>query len=786
MTRNFRLSLLTSTMLVALAMANSAHAQSNTVTSSTETELTQVIVLGRGQPRQVQTVSAARVIEYKAPGSSPIKLLEQLPGVHYAGSDAFGTYEYAATLYLRGFSQSQLGYTLDGIPLGDMSYSNHNGLHISRAIISENVDKAQLAQGASDLDVASTSNLGGTLKFTSRQAAEKFGADMSLSLGSDDYRRIFGRVDSGELANSGLYSSLSLSDSIGHPWKGTGDQVSRQINLRLDRPMDSGRLSFWINGSQRRENDILEQSREQMQRLGQGWTYLAPNYDLAETIADIANNRDDTGLGIVTNAAAGTVYPGLIQSPDDSYYQGAGLRDDVIAATTWEGALSETVHASLSAYGHANKGQGPWFTPYVPSPNATDPSATVDNSPLSFRGFTYGFTRTGAVGSLGLNLGSHRLKTGLWIESNHSKEGYKYFALTRGKLTRDSLKFQDDPFYTDDLYSFVTSTKKFYIEDSWQINSRLTMQYGFKAQSVISRSLKQIDDNLPVTLGDDAFVQAKIKAEDGFLPQIGLVYKFNQKHEVFSSYGESIGAFAAQVDGVIGSGSQAVVDDAIAHVKPERSKTFEIGWRYKGEKLNTALAFYNVEFQDRVLAFYADSTSPILAQDTLYRNVGSVKTLGLEAALQYRFSSEWNTNLSYTRNDSKYQENVVDDFGVITIYTKDKVVAGAPSDIFKADLTYDNGHLFGSLSYAWEGRWYYTYENDNPIKSHDLIDLTAGYRFHKGQLAGTEISLNASNLLDRKYISTFAGLVSNDPDGTAQVLFVGAPRSIFVTLRRAF
>ncbi|ESQ73980.1 hypothetical protein ABAC402_16575 [Asticcacaulis sp. AC402] len=768
-----------------LASPLTAFAQDAATVASEDT--TEVIILGRGQPRQVQTIKAQKVLDYKVPGASPLKLAEQLPGVYFAGADPFGTYEYAATLYLRGFNQSQLGYTLDGVPLGDMSYSNHNGLHISRAIISENVNTVQLAQGASDVDAASTSNLGGSLRFSGRRAPEAFGADLSLSAGSDDYRRLFARVDTGEIAGSGVALSLSYADSFTHTWKGSGEQQSRQANLRLDRNFgDDHHVAFWLHGSQRRENDYLEQSREQIDRLGYDWNYLAPDFALAERIADVANNRDDTGLGIVTNAAAGTDYPGNIQSPDDSYYQGAGLRDDLIGAITWDGRLNPAVSFSVSAYGHANKGQGPWFTPYVPSPNATDPLATEDNSPLSFRGFSYNFTRAGAIGGLSAELGAHKLSTGLWVEINNSKEAYNYYGLTRGRLNRDSLEFQTNPFFTDDQYSFETKTVKFHVADLWRVSDVLTVQYGFKSQSVVSRSRKLIDENAPVGPGDAGYVAGKISSQDGFLPQAGFVWRVQRDHEVFGAYGESIAAFAAQVNGIIANGDQAIVDDAIAKVKPERSRTTELGWRYKGKQFDTVLAAYAVRFDNRVLAFYADPTSPILVSDTIYRNVGSVRTVGVEAAINYRLDSHWTASASYTYNDSRYDSDVVEDTGAVSVQTRDKVVAGEPSELVKASVNYDDGARFAGLSYALQGSWYYTYENDNPVKGHDLVDVTAGYRFQTGTLKGAEVTVNVSNLFDRRYLSTVAGLVPNDPDGTAQVLFVGAPRSVFITVSKAF
>ena len=133
-----------------------------------------VVVLGFGQSRQVQTVTAAD-LDRLTPGTSPLKAISKLPGVNFQSADPFGAYEWSTKISLRGFNQNQLGFTLDGVPLGDMSYGPTNGLHISRAIISENIASTSVAQGAGALGTASTSNLGGTIQFTSRTPSDTAG-----------------------------------------------------------------------------------------------------------------------------------------------------------------------------------------------------------------------------------------------------------------------------------------------------------------------------------------------------------------------------------------------------------------------------------------------------------------------------------------------------------------------------------------------------------------------------------------------------------------------------------
>jgi iron complex outermembrane recepter protein len=172
------------------------------------TEAGDIVVLGFGQSRQVQSVSADDIARL-TPGTTPLKAVEKLPGVNFQSSDPFGAYEWSTRISLRGFNQNQLGFTLDDVPLGDMSYGNYNGLHVSRAIISENVATVNVAQGAGALGTASTSNLGGTLQFVSRTPGDTFDFAASGTYGSNNTIRGFARVDSGQI-RYGIQPHISL------------------------------------------------------------------------------------------------------------------------------------------------------------------------------------------------------------------------------------------------------------------------------------------------------------------------------------------------------------------------------------------------------------------------------------------------------------------------------------------------------------------------------------------------------------------------------------------------
>lgn len=138
-----------------------------------------IIIVGKGQTRQVQQLNQAD-IAILAAGTSPLKAIAKLPNVNFQSADAFGAYEWSERVSIRSFNQNQIGFTLDGIPLGDGSYGNTNGLHISRAISPENVGRTEVSQGSGSIGTQATNNLGGTVEFFSSDPKPTFGLTSTL------------------------------------------------------------------------------------------------------------------------------------------------------------------------------------------------------------------------------------------------------------------------------------------------------------------------------------------------------------------------------------------------------------------------------------------------------------------------------------------------------------------------------------------------------------------------------------------------------------------------------
>lgn len=746
-------------LVMASAIATPAFAQTAPVDA--DSDEVEIVVYGRGQTRQVQSLSADD-IAVTPPGTSALKVLEKLPSVSFQSANALGTNEWSTRITVRGFNQNQLGFTLDGVPLGDMSYANFNGLHISRAISSENIGRSTINQGAGALDTASSSNLGGALEFFSRSPSNEMGMDIQGSFGSENAYRVFGRIDSGDLGG-GAKGYVSVARVDAPKWKGQGKQEAWQVNSKITVPIgESGKISAFLNHSNFKDDDYMDTSPALIQKYGWDWDYIRNDYA--------------TALAIATNLQGGTYcanYAGYTQTicGDDTYYDGYGLRKDWLAGANLDFDLSEAVSIELTPYYHNNKGLGTWWTPYVPTPGGAR---------LSVRSTRYKIDRGGVTGALTFRLGDHEAKIGGWYENNNHDLSRVHYPLAAG--TTSSVGPREwpstTPFSMPFRYEMNFKTKQYFVQDTWQATEQLKITAGFKGLQVDIDNVYDTTSTSSLAARDTT---GKLSAKDMFMPQVGVNYEFSDSIEMFASYSENMRAFTTQPFTTNRAGFQAIKDT----IKPETSWTLDGGLRFDTGSFKGSIAAYHVKFSDRLLS--VQPCQIVVGCASVLSNVGSVTTNGVEMAGTFKLSSAVSLFGSYAYTDAKYDQDVLS--GVLWA-TKDKQVVDTPKHLLNAELSYDDGNLFGRIAANHQSKRYYTYTNDNSVGARTLVDAAIGYRFGEGDtlLSGLEIQLNATNLFDRRYIATLGqnGLTFSDPGGTLQSMLVGSPQQFFVSLRKRF
>ncbi len=687
-----------------------------------------VQVFGQGQTRQVQNLTRDDLAA-TLPGASPLKTLEKLPGVSFQSADAFGAYEWSTRIGLRGFSQGQLGFTLDGIPLGNMSYGNNNGLHISRAIMPENLRQVELSQGSGAVGVASTSNLGGTVQFFSIDPADKPGAEAGQSLGSHHTRRSMLRLDTG----NGLLASVVRQHA--EKWKGMGPQDLRQFNLKYKHAAGPFTVRAFYDYADRAETDYQDLSLEMQKRLGWMWDNYAPDWERAVL-------------------AARGVFSGGVNNLDDGYYLARGLRKDHLAYATlgitpeqgsWQG--------NASAYFHRNRGQGHWYTPYT----ATSPS-----DPISIRTTEYGINRHGAILGAARVAAGHEFNAGVWYEHNVHDLARRYYAATS---PQDTNYFLSNPILTGFAQRFEVRTLQFHLQDSMHLlDDRLTINAGIKHPSV----------TLDAASMNAARAAGRLKARKALLPQLGANYELNREVDLFASLARNMRAFEAGVYGQF-SQSQEAFDQGARKLRPETSVTADAGVRFQHGALAGSFAVYGASFHDRLLSV-ATCAGVVGCPNTVV-NVGRVATRGAELAVHWSPLRHWSWFNAVTLNDSRYRSDYFDQGKLVAV--DGKRVVDTPRLMWHSEAGYDDRKWFARVAGKFTGARYYSYLNDGRVPAYTVWNLTGGHHWARWTL-----QLQVTNLFDKRYFGTIGSnqFVASDQAGTFPTMLTGAPREIFVSI----
>lgn len=775
------------------APADSA-AQAPAVQDSKLTATETVLVTAPGEFRAEQTLDE-KLLTIEAPGTSPIKALSALPSVNVQTADPFGSYEWAVRISVRGFNQNQLGFTLDDIPLGDMSYGNWNGLHISRAITDENVGRVVMSQGTGGLETASTSNLGGTIQFYSLDPADKRGFSVNQAFGSFGAARTLARFESGMLpGNTKFY--LSGAYQLNDKWRGHGDigQNYWQLNGKLVHFVGSkGELSLFADVSDRREVDYQDVNKVWVQKLGYNWD----NYGVWSDSIQAAWACDGVGN-----------YPGQVatltadEDPCDAgYYAGAGLRKDVLTGLSYKQALNDHWTLKATAYGHANIGRGLWFTPYLPTyVDIQNPSPSTIVSPISLRTSEYGIQRGGILSSLSYETGRNKVEGGVWFEKENWDLARRFYGTTATSPVHSVYDFPSKPFLTQWEYTFDSYLYHFHLQDVYKVNTKLSVAAGFKTMEMTT------DGELTNGFKNSWYYQAKVAPVSGdaqgkltsgkpFLPQAGFNYKLDKRNEVFGDFSYNVRSY---VPGGKGFGNspwgttQSGFDALKKTLKPETSWTEEAGYRYTSAKVAAQASFFHVNFNDRLLAFA--NGSGIQGNPATLNNVPGATTNGIDGSVSIHVTPEITFYNAATWNRSTYDGDPKDAAGNciagVCGLIKGKLAVDTPEGMYKTSVDYNKHGLFGHVGADYQSVRYFTYSNDGSVGGRFLTEFGGGYgREEIGALKELKLQLNVTNLTNSQYYSSVGtnGFSVSDPlSVNNNTLQVGSPRAIQGTLSARF
>src|SRR4051812_15504749 len=222
-------------MLPSIAFAQS--------TGTVETEKDTIVITGtRAQKGTdgvvIQDSTKAKGLitqEYIAkqnPGQTLLATINYIPGVNFTQNDAYGS--SGGNLRIRGFDGARVSVTFDGVPLND---SGNYAIFPNQLLDPELVEQVNVNLGATDVDSPTASAAGGTVNFRSLIPSNERGVLVDGSLGSFNFDRVFGMVQTGAIGPWGTKAWFAASKNTYDQWRGQGRINKWQVNGKIYQPL---------------------------------------------------------------------------------------------------------------------------------------------------------------------------------------------------------------------------------------------------------------------------------------------------------------------------------------------------------------------------------------------------------------------------------------------------------------------------------------------------------------------------------------------------------------------
>lgn len=244
-------------------------------------------------------------------------------------------------------------------------------------------------------------------------------------------------------------------------------------------------------------------------------------------------------------------------------------------------------------------------------------------------------------------------------------------------------------------------------------------------------------------------------------PRVGLVYQPSHEQSYYASFSKSFQP----------SAENFALAANNAQIEPEETTNKEIGAKFDllGGALSTTASLFRLERTN------IKSTDPVTNRLV---PIGVQRTDGLELTLAGQLAQGWQVWAGYSWLDARITSSPALD-------NSDNVFKRVPIQGKRATLTPEHSanlwitKSFGQGLRAGAGLNYVSDRFANPgntvtLPGFTTVDAMAAYR-----LAGLDLQLNVTNLLDRKYIVSGHGSSPN-------LILPGAPRAVQLTARYAF
>ena len=796
------------------------------------------VIVKEQRPKTRSTVTGA-YLESQGAGQTAFQNINLLPGVSFTNTDGYGS--SGGNVRLRGFDGARVSLTVDGIPLND---TGNYAIYTNQQVDSEYLSRVTVNTGTTDVDSPTASATGGTVNIVTRKPYKDLTLSVNAATGSFDYNRFNAIIDTGEYRGVSAFAGFSMQEY--EKFKGPGTLEKTQGNARIYQEVgEASFISLIGHYNENRNNFYRNLSLSEIATRGWGYDNFATcTRDAANGVAGVdglVDNIQNDGIQTLAGGSENILNPGsctnffglrinpsntgnlraqanlqltdslrLTVDPSWQYVKANGGGTTVLAETDRRlGA------AGLDLNGDSDTlDQIRLYTPSNTNTSRYGVTASLIWEPAGQGTFRFAYTG---------DHGRHR-QTGVWSRLDSSGNPQNVFSgLDQGNLQilgtdgnvlrgRDRLSHailnQVSASYSDRLLDGkllfdIGLRAPFFQRD---LNQYCFSQVGSSNVICSRETFTDADgDGIGTLAGRGAtnYIAPLTRTFefDALLPNIGISYEVAPSHIVYGSYAE--GFSAPRTDQLYtwgistGSGTESAgIDRVVAlEVQPEKTKAYDIGYRYQGDDITASVALWYNEFQNRIVSAF----DPDLGF-SVDRNIGAVTLQGFDAEIGWKANEALFFYASTSYNSSEVEADIP--LGLTArLPTAGKTLVETPDWTAALRGVYTvNDMVRIGLQGKYVGERFSTDVNDEIAKAYMTVDADMQFELDALGLGNMTLQLNAMNLLDEEYVgnisTTTNALAITDVDpvtagnqgrsANTVRYSVGAPQAFQIQLKTKF
>ena len=841
--------------VLALTAIIPAFAQSTGTETVEETVIVKGQKNGKGGLIKKETVPKTRTtvdqsyLKTQTVGQSVIQSLNLVPGFNFTNSDPYGS--SGGNVRMRGFDGNRVSLTTDGMPLND---TGNYAIYTNQQLDPEIISRATVNVGTTDVDSPTASATGGTINVGTRKPDSEFTVRGTVAAGSYNFGRVFGSIDSGEIGPWGTTAFLTGSYQRYQKFKGPGELEKKQYNTRIYQDIGENGDFIAIAGHYNENRNAFYRNLTKTQIATYGMDY--DNFGSCTRDAPTTGTADLDGSTAVAaggsenilNPGSCTNFYGLRINPSNT--GNIRAQSSFTLADNIKLTIDPSFQYTLANGGGTNvfseadarlRGRNAAGTAYSSAGVDLNGDGDTMDSVRLYTPNTTNTYRYGVTGSLiwdinetsslraayTLDYGRHR-QTGEYTFLDGNGDPLSVFG---GRDATKVVGFNGEVLRTRDRFSiarlnqFALSYNGSFYDDRLKVAlgvrlpffERELNQYCYSANGTSNVYCTSETPLATLANGNVTFAGAvqsngstyaagtqfiapysATKKYDAVLPNIGISYEFAEGHVVYASFAQ--GLSAPRTDNLYTPvRNPTTFEIELTGVDPEKTDTFDLGYRFYGSEVTASAAVYMTKYDNRIVTAYDQDLGV-----NVDRNVGKVDLWGVDLAIAYQPEYVEGLTLygtvSYT--DSELKENLplgLVGSTVTLLPTAGKKLVETPEWMFGSRIEYSFDNITLGLQSKYVGKRWATDVNDDYAPAYFTVDASVRYDFADDG-NGAYIQLNAINLFDRGYLANISSTnnavtiadVNPDPlvttvrNGSAPNFSIGAPQTFQVSLGLQF